>query len=183
MKKTLNAWRLMYRAVCQTPNGHHVPFGIKKRRGKLYGRSQRNFDGSYVHFNFRFSFCLLCILNNNIKKKKYAATLYIMIMSIFRCIPGLFYIQIPGLEECLHELLSDRARHLKAMETLTNQLRRREADAEKKAHEGKAIAARLELVEQEKASLEQRMRAGAEEHRTERGRWLAHKQVQHYMLL
>lgn len=85
--------------------------------------------------------------------------------------------QISGVEECLQELLADRARSLKAMENLTMQLRRRETDAEKLVHDNKALAARLELGEQEKASLETRARAAAEEHRVDRGRWVAHKQV------
>lgn len=63
------------------------------------------------------------------------------------------------------------------METLTEQLRRREADAEKDAHSLKALTAQLAYAEQEKTSLEQRARAAAEEHRGDRGRWFVHKQV------
>lgn len=85
--------------------------------------------------------------------------------------------QLPGLENCLHELLLERARHLTAMESLTSQLRRREAEATKHDHDVKALAARLECTEQDKSALERRARAAAEEHRVERARWFVHKQV------
>lgn len=86
-------------------------------------------------------------------------------------------LQLPGLENCLHELLLERARHLTAMESLTSQLRRREAEATKHDHDVKALAARLECTEQDKSALERRARAAAEEHRVERARWFVHKQV------
>ena len=85
--------------------------------------------------------------------------------------------KVAGLEECLHELFSDRERHLKAMDNLTNQLRRRDAAAVKAAHELKAITARLECAEQDKFALEKRACAAGEEHRVERARWFVHKQV------
>lgn len=85
-----------------------------------------------------------------------------------------------GLEDCLHELLSERARHLKAMDNLTNQLRRRDAAAVKAAHDIKALTARLECSEQDKCSLEKRAIAAGEEHRVERARWFVHKQVRGY---
>ncbi|CAM9468923.1 unnamed protein product [Hapterophycus canaliculatus] len=85
--------------------------------------------------------------------------------------------ELPGVENCLHELLSERARHLTAMETLTGQLRRREAEATKASHDLKALTARLECAEQDRSGLERRLRAAAEEHRVERARWFVHKQV------
>lgn len=63
------------------------------------------------------------------------------------------------------------------MENLTAQLRRSEADAEKCAHDLKALEARLECAEQDKTSLEHRARAVVEEHRMDRARWFVHKQV------
>lgn len=87
-----------------------------------------------------------------------------------------------GLEECLHELLSDRARHLKSMENLASQLRRRDAAAVKAAHDLKALTARLECAEQDKSSLEKRALAAGEEHRVERARWFVHKQVRYGMV-
>ncbi|CAM9465065.1 unnamed protein product, partial [Ectocarpus sp. 8 AP-2014] len=84
--------------------------------------------------------------------------------------------ELPGLEDCLHELLSERARHLSAMETLSSQLRRREAEATKAAHDNKALTARLECSEQDRSALERRGRAEGEEHRVERARWFVHKQ-------
>ncbi|CBJ31570.1 conserved unknown protein [Ectocarpus siliculosus] len=84
--------------------------------------------------------------------------------------------ELPGLEDCLHELLSERARHLSTMETLSSQLRRREAEATKAAHDNKALTARLECSEQDRSALERRGRAEGEEHRVERARWFVHKQ-------
>ncbi|CAM9498709.1 unnamed protein product, partial [Laminaria digitata] len=84
--------------------------------------------------------------------------------------------KVEGLEDCLHDLLSDRARHLKSMENLTSQLRRREAVAAKAAHDLKALTVRLECAEQDKCSLEKRASAAGEEHRVERARWFVHKQ-------
>ncbi|CAM9271979.1 unnamed protein product [Scytosiphon promiscuus] len=84
--------------------------------------------------------------------------------------------ELPGLENCLHELLSERERHLSAMENLTSQLRRREAEATKASHDLKAVTARLECAEQDRSGLERRVRAAAEEHRVERARWFVHKQ-------
>lgn len=63
------------------------------------------------------------------------------------------------------------------METLANQLRRREAEATKASHDLKALTARLECGEQDMSSLERRARAAAEEHRVERARWFVNKQV------
>ena len=88
-------------------------------------------------------------------------------------------LKVAGLEDCLHELLSDRARHLKAMENLTSQLRRREAAGVKAAHDLKALTTRLECAEQDKCSLEKRAIAAGEEHRVERARWFVHKQVRY----
>lgn len=87
--------------------------------------------------------------------------------------------QVSGVEDCLFELLSDRARHLKAMETLTDQLRRGDAVREKEVHDLKALTTRLECVEQDKAFLEHRTRAAAEEHRTDHARWFVNKQVRY----
>ncbi|CAM9332047.1 unnamed protein product [Ectocarpus sp. 13 AM-2016] len=84
--------------------------------------------------------------------------------------------ELPGLEDCLHELLSERSRHLSAMETLSSQLRRREAEATKAAHDNRALTARLECSEQDRSALERRARAEGEEHRVERARWFVHKQ-------
>ncbi|CAM9795768.1 unnamed protein product [Ectocarpus fasciculatus] len=84
--------------------------------------------------------------------------------------------ELPGLEDCLHELLSERARHLSAMENLSSQLRRREVEATKAAHDAKALTARLECSEQDRSALERRARAEGEEHRVERARWFVHKQ-------
>lgn len=91
--------------------------------------------------------------------------------------PRLPYHQLPGLEECLLELLEERARHLTAMESLTGQLRRREAEATKASHDIKGLTARLECVDQDKSALERRARAAGEEQRVERARWFVHKQV------
>ncbi|CAM9162496.1 unnamed protein product [Ectocarpus sp. 4 AP-2014] len=84
--------------------------------------------------------------------------------------------ELPGLEDCLHELLSERSRHLSAMETLSSQLRRRDAEATKAAHDNRALTARLECSEQDRSALERRARAEGEEHRVERARWFVHKQ-------
>eukprot|EP00903_Cladosiphon_okamuranus_P019677 g18084.t2 len=84
--------------------------------------------------------------------------------------------ELPGLEDCLLELLEERARNLTAMENLTEQLRRREAEATKALHDIKALTARLECVEQDKTALEHRARASGEEQRVERARWFVHKQ-------
>lgn len=84
---------------------------------------------------------------------------------------------MPGLEDCLFQLLEERARHLTAMENLTGQLSRREAEATKASHDTKVLTARLECVEQDKSALERRARAAGEEQRIERARWFVHKQV------
>lgn len=68
-------------------------------------------------------------------------------------------------------------RHLTAMETLSAQLRRREAEATKSTHDIKALTARLECAEQDKSALDRRARAAGEEQRVERARWFVHKQV------
>lgn len=87
------------------------------------------------------------------------------------------YVQVPEVEVCLYELLSDRERHLKAMENLAMIVRRREAEAEKASHDLKALKMRLECAEQDKTSLEKRFREEAEGHRTDRARWFVLKQV------
>lgn len=86
-------------------------------------------------------------------------------------------VQIPRLEDYLHELLSDRKRFLKTIEALTNELVKREADADKRAHERKALKMKVTMLEQDKQALEHGARAATDEHRSERARWAAHKQV------
>eukprot|EP00752_Nemacystus_decipiens_P017760 g15923.t1 len=84
--------------------------------------------------------------------------------------------KLPGLENCLLELLEERGRHLTAMDNLTGQLRRREAESTKASHDIKALTARLECLEQDKSALDRRARAAGEEQRVERARWFVHKQ-------
>lgn len=86
-------------------------------------------------------------------------------------------VQVPEVELCLYELLSDRERHLKAMENLSMIVRRHEAEAERASHNLKAVKMRLECTEQDKTSLEKRFREEAEVHRTDRARWFVLKQV------
>lgn len=86
-------------------------------------------------------------------------------------------VQVPEVENCLYELLSDRERHLKAMENLLMTVRRHEVEAERASHNLKGVKVRLECTEQDKASLEKRFREEAEVHRTDRARWFVLKQV------
>lgn len=81
------------------------------------------------------------------------------------------------METCLYELIADRARYMDATKSLTDRLLKAEAECDRKAQDGKNMAARMVLLEQDKTVVEQRARMAAEEYRADRSRWQAHKQV------
>ncbi|CAM9932772.1 unnamed protein product, partial [Choristocarpus tenellus] len=84
-------------------------------------------------------------------------------------------VRMPGVMDCLTELLRDRQRQLASLDNVSHQLRRVQTDAEQRTNEINTLSARLEASEQESAALERRRISTVEEHRTEKGRWHLHR--------